>query len=65
MGRSSKRSVVKCAPVKCAFGKVLNVATNYEISRGNEMHTKIIDMPSPFRWKLRVDDVLEPSEYTY
>jgi len=63
MPKSSKRSAVKRVPVKCTFGKMLNVALTYEIDRGHETHTKIIDMPSPFHGKLVVDDVLEPSEY--
>ena len=47
------------------FGTIDDVCEKYSISRGDEVHTKVIDVPAPFKSRFRVDDVLEPSRYLF
>jgi len=47
------------------FGTIDDVCAKYSISRGDEIHTKVIDVPAPFKSRFRVDDVLEPSRYLF
>jgi len=47
------------------YGEVENTVTKYNISREGEVHTKKIDIPSPFKSAVRIDDVLEPSRYLF
>jgi len=35
----------------------------YGITRGNEIHTKIVDVPTPVKSRFLIDDELEPSRY--
>uniref|UniRef100_A0A7S3V529 Uncharacterized protein n=1 Tax=Chaetoceros debilis TaxID=122233 RepID=A0A7S3V529_9STRA len=45
------------------FGNVECVSSKYSISRRGEIHTKVIDIPSPFNGRFRIDDVLEQSRH--
>ncbi len=48
------------------FGTIRDVPAIYDISRcgpENEVHVMTVDVPSPFKSSIRVDDVLEPSRY--
>lgn len=48
------------------FGTIRDVPSLYNISRcgpEEETHTKVVDVPSPFKSNVRVDDELEPSRY--
>ena len=50
------------------FGTIRDVPSIYNISRcgpENEKHTKTVDVPSPFKSSIRVDDELEPSRYMF
>jgi len=53
-------------PAGPTFGTVHDTTTIYNISRcgaEDEVHTKHIDVPSPFKSTVRIDDELEPSRY--
>jgi len=47
------------------FGTIDDVCSKYSISRGDEVHTKVIDVPAPFKSRFRIDDILEPSRYLF
>jgi len=47
------------------FGQIDDVAAKYNTSRDGEIHTKVIDVPSPMEGSLKVDDILEPSRYIF
>ena len=50
------------------FGIIDRVTEKFNISRcgpENEVHTKIIDVPSPFKTNVQIDDELEPSRYLH
>lgn len=50
------------------FGIIHSVTTKFDISRcgpEHEVHTKVIDVPSPFKTHVQIDDVLEPSRYLH
>lgn len=48
---------------KKIFGHIENVSEKYDITRKGEVHTKIVDVPSPINGRIRIDDELEPSRY--
>lgn len=53
---------------KNTFGIIENVTTKFNITRcghENEIHTKVVDVPSPFKANVQVDDELEPSRYLH
>ena len=45
------------------FGVNQDVCKKYGIVRGNEIHTKHFDVPTPSKAKFRIDDELEPSRF--
>jgi len=56
----------KTPPACGVFGHIEDVARKFQITRlgnENEIHTKVIDVPSPCTSTFRIDDVLEPSQY--
>lgn len=47
------------------FGTNQDVCKKYGIERGNEIHTKTFDVPTPSKSKFRIDDELEPSRFLF
>jgi hypothetical protein len=50
------------------FGIIHSVTDKFDISRcgpENEIHTKVIDVPVPFKTNVQIDDALEPSRYIH
>ena len=45
------------------FGIIDNVAAKYSTSRKGEMHTKKVHLPPAFDGEIRIDDMLEPSQF--
>ncbi len=45
------------------FGNTEDVYMKYGIDRGDEVHTKRLDVPTPVKSFFRIDDELEPSRY--
>lgn len=47
------------------FSSIDDIKTNFDLDRGDEIHTKVFDIPSPHEGRLRLDDELQPSQYIY
>eukprot|EP00979_Chaetoceros_neogracilis_P007295 scaffold1522_cov184-Chaetoceros_neogracile.AAC.4 len=50
------------------FGIIHSLTDKFDISRcgpENEVHTKVIDIPAPFKTNIQIDDALEPSRYIH